>query len=52
VDSRQSDRIRVGTNAVEGYKASMDGNGLRVLNHLPRIIERGMAFSLLLKKNC
>jgi ferredoxin-nitrite reductase len=42
VDSRQSDRIRVGTNAVEGYKASMDGNGLRVLNHLPRIIERGI----------
>src|SRR5215469_10190452 len=28
-------------NAVEGYKASMDGDGLRILEHLPQIIERG-----------
>ena len=30
-------------NAVEGYKASMDGNGLRILEHLPEIIQRGAA---------
>jgi ferredoxin-nitrite reductase len=28
-------------NAVESYKASMDGDGLRILEHLPQIIERG-----------
>jgi ferredoxin-nitrite reductase len=28
-------------NAVEGYKASMGGNGLRIREHLPQIIERG-----------
>ena len=28
-------------NAVEGYKASMDGDGLRILDHLPEIIQRG-----------
>lgn len=28
-------------NAVEGYKASMDGDGLRILEHLPQIIQRG-----------
>ena len=28
-------------NAVEGYKALMDGDGLRILEHLPQIIERG-----------
>ncbi len=28
-------------NAVEGYKASMDGDGLRILEQLPQIIERG-----------
>ena len=28
-------------NAVEGYKATMDGDGLRILEHLPQIIERG-----------
>src|ERR1700741_4765217 len=33
--------IPVGTNAVEGYKASMKGDGLRILDHLPQIIERG-----------
>src|SRR5260370_19358402 len=32
--------IRAG-NAVEGYKASMGGDGLRILEHLPQIIERG-----------
>jgi len=33
--------ILAGTNAVEGYKASMNGDGLRILDHLPQIIERG-----------
>jgi len=28
-------------NAVEGYKASMNGDGLRILEQLPQIIERG-----------
>jgi len=28
-------------NAVEGYKASMDGDGLRILDQLPEIIRRG-----------
>jgi ferredoxin-nitrite reductase len=28
-------------NAVEGYKASMGGDGLRILDHLPQIIQRG-----------
>src|SRR5215467_6658263 len=28
-------------NAVESYKASMNGDGLRILDHLPQIIERG-----------
>jgi ferredoxin-nitrite reductase len=32
-----------GLNAVEGYKASMNGDGLRILDHLPQIIERGAA---------
>jgi ferredoxin-nitrite reductase len=31
----------VTSNAVEGYKASMGGDGLRILDHLPQIIERG-----------
>jgi ferredoxin-nitrite reductase len=35
--------IPVGTNAVEGYKASMNGDGLRILDHLPQILERGAA---------
>jgi ferredoxin-nitrite reductase len=30
-------------NAVEGYKASMNGDGLRIREHLPEIIERGAA---------
>ena len=29
-------------NAVEGYKASMNGDGLRILEQLPQIIERGV----------
>jgi ferredoxin-nitrite reductase len=34
-------QIPVGTNAVEGYKASMNGDGLRILDYLPQIVERG-----------
>jgi ferredoxin-nitrite reductase len=30
-------------NAIEGYKASMNGNALRILDELPQIIERGTA---------
>ena len=30
-------------NAIEGYKASVGGDGLRILEHLPQIIERGAA---------
>jgi ferredoxin-nitrite reductase len=33
----------VGMNAVEGYKASKNGDGLRILEDLPQIIERGAA---------
>ena len=29
------------SNTVEGYKASMGGDGLRILEHLPQIMERG-----------
>jgi ferredoxin-nitrite reductase len=36
-------QITAGTNVIEGYKASMDGDGLRVLDHVPQIIERGAA---------
>jgi ferredoxin-nitrite reductase len=36
-------QIPVGANAVEGYKASMNGDGLGILDHLPQIIERGAA---------
>ncbi len=36
-------KIPVGTNAVEAYKASMDGDGLRILDDLPQIIQRGAA---------
>ena len=38
--TESSQSIRA-ANAVEGYKASMDGDGLRILEHLPQIIERG-----------
>jgi ferredoxin-nitrite reductase len=34
-------QIPVGTNAVEGYKASMNGDGLRILDYLPQIVKRG-----------
>jgi ferredoxin-nitrite reductase len=30
-----------GANAVEGYKALMNGDGLRILDYLPQIVERG-----------
>ena len=33
--------LRPGTNAVEGYKASKGGDGLRIHEDLPKIIERG-----------
>jgi ferredoxin-nitrite reductase len=36
-----SAQVPVGNNLVEGYKASMNGDGLRILEHLPRVIERG-----------
>jgi ferredoxin-nitrite reductase len=36
-------QIPIGTNAVEGYKASMKGDGLRILDHLPQLLERGDA---------
>src|SRR6266436_5557962 len=35
------EQIPTGINAVEGYKASMNGDGLRIREHLPQIIERG-----------
>jgi len=34
-------RPAIPLNAIEGYKASMDGNGLRIRESLPDIIERG-----------
>ena len=36
-------RPAIPLNAIEGYKASMDGNGLRIRESLPEIIERGAA---------
>ena len=33
--------MRPGTNAVEGYKAAKGGDGLRISDELPNIIERG-----------
>jgi ferredoxin-nitrite reductase len=41
VERKDPLQIAAGTNAIEGYKASMDGNGLRILDHVPQIIERG-----------
>jgi ferredoxin-nitrite reductase len=41
VDRKDPVQISAATNAVEGYKASMNGDGLRILEHLPGIIERG-----------
>ncbi len=37
----ESSQVIRAANAVEGYKALMDGDGLRILEHLPQIIERG-----------
>ena len=39
--TESSQSIRA-ANAVEGYKASVDGDGLRILEHLPQIIQRGV----------
>jgi ferredoxin-nitrite reductase len=41
VERKDPAQITVGANAVEGYKASMNGDGLRILDHLPQILERG-----------
>jgi ferredoxin-nitrite reductase len=38
---KESDKMMRAANAVEGYKALMEGDGLRILEHLPQIIERG-----------
>src|SRR6202140_820072 len=38
--AESSQSIRA-ANAVEGYKTLMDGDGLRILEHLPQIIQRG-----------
>jgi ferredoxin-nitrite reductase len=43
VEPGPNQEIRAAANAIEGYKASMGGNGLRVREHLPQIIERGAA---------
>jgi ferredoxin-nitrite reductase len=43
VERRGPLQIAIGTNAVEGFKASMSGDGLRILDHLPQLIERGAA---------
>ncbi len=43
VERKDPAQITVGANAVEGYKASMNGDGLRILDHLPQILERGAA---------
>lgn len=33
--------MRPGSNAIEGYKASRDGDGLRIREELPRLIGQG-----------
>jgi len=43
VERKEPPQLPAGANAVEGYKSSMNGDGLRILDHLPRIIERGAA---------
>jgi ferredoxin-nitrite reductase len=46
LEQKASPEIRSSTppaNAIEGYKASMGGNGLRIREHLPEIIRRGAA---------
>ena len=37
----ESSRTRPPANAVESYKADVGGDGLRILDHLPQIIQRG-----------
>lgn len=37
----EAGRISPGSNAIEGYKFSVGGDGLRILEHLPEIMERG-----------
>src|ERR1700738_2015325 len=37
----EASEVSPSPNAVEGYKASMDGDGLRILDHLPQISQRG-----------
>jgi ferredoxin-nitrite reductase len=43
MEPSELDQPRAGTNAVEGYKASMNGDGLRILDQLPQIVQRGAA---------
>ena len=43
IATKEPQEIRAPANAIEGYKASMDGNALRILEHLPQIIQRGAA---------
>jgi ferredoxin-nitrite reductase len=43
VERKDPPQVPAGTNAVEGYKSSMNGDGLRILDHLPLILERGAA---------
>jgi len=43
VERKEPPQIPIGTNTVEGYKASMSGDGLRILEHVPEIIARGAA---------
>ncbi len=43
VERKEPPQIPIGTNTVEGYKASMNGDGLRILDHLPEIIARRAA---------
>ncbi len=42
VERKDPPHVPVGTNSIEGYKASMNGNGLQILDHFPQIIERGV----------
>jgi ferredoxin-nitrite reductase len=41
VERKDPVQIPVGSNAIEGYKSSMNGDGLGILDHLPQILERG-----------
>src|SRR5260370_39731200 len=42
VERKDPPHVPVGTNSIEGYNASMNGNGLQILDHFPQIIERGV----------